>query len=146
MRGKEGRGGGGGGGGSAGSSASSKGQKDNARQRLRFPAAPRGERSRAAAGGCRAPREAHQADEAEATVPVDEDLAGLPVALEEALEIFLGDVGGQIAHEQAAALSVALLAGFEKAFDVDGEPTLLLLIPTLLARHQRHGRRLVLRL
>lgn len=83
----------------------------------------------------------HQANEAKATVPIDEDLARLPIALEEALEIFLGDISRQIPHEQPAALRVALLARFEKAFDIDGEPNLLLFISTFFARHQRHGRR-----
>lgn len=83
----------------------------------------------------------HQANESEAAVPIDEDLARLPVALEEALEIFLGDISRQIPHEQPAALRVALLAGFEKAFDIDGEPTLLLFISPFFARHYRHGRR-----
>lgn len=76
----------------------------------------------------------HQANEAKATVPIDEDLARLPIALEEALEIFLGDISRQIPHEQPAALRVALLARFEKAFDVDGEPSLLLFISTFFGR------------
>lgn len=77
----------------------------------------------------------HQANEAKATVPIDEDFARLPVALEEALEIFLGDISRQIPHEQPAALRVALLARFEKAFYIDGEPNLLLFISTFFARH-----------
>lgn len=77
----------------------------------------------------------HQANEAKAAVPVDEDLTRLPVALEKALEIFLGDISRQIPHEQPAALRVALLARFEKAFDIDSEPNLLLFISTFFARH-----------
>lgn len=84
----------------------------------------------------------HQADEAEATVSIDEDLAGLPVALEKALEILLGDISRQIPHEEPATLRVALLARFEKALDIDGEPNLPLLISaTFFARRQSHGRR-----
>lgn len=97
--------------------------------------------SGAAQGGGDRP-DPHQADEAEAPVPIDEDLAGLPVALEKALEILLGDISRQIPHEQPATLRVALLARFEKALDIDGEPNLLLHISaTFFARRQSHGRR-----
>lgn len=93
-----------------------------------------------------------QADEAEAAVSVDEDLAGLAVALKEPLEVLLGDVGGQVAHEEAAALRVRLLARLKETLDVDGEPHLLLgvvfggrrsgrrLLPGQPERHGRCGR------
>lgn len=90
-----------------------------------------------------------QADEAEASVAVDEDLAGLSVALKKALEILLRDVGGQVTHEEAAALRVRLLARLEETLDVDGEAQFLIRVllgrcgwrRLLAGQRQRHGRR-----
>lgn len=67
----------------------------------------------------------HQADEAEAAVAVDEDLAGLAIAFEQPLEVVLGDVRGQVPHEEAAALRVRLLARLEEALNVNGETALV---------------------
>lgn len=98
------------------------------------------------------PSAPHQADEAEAAVAVDEHLAGLAVALKQPLEVVLGDVRGQVPHEEAAALRVCLLARLEEALDVDGEAALL--GRPVLGGHggrgrlagkgERHGRRLAL--
>ena len=67
----------------------------------------------------------HQADEAEAAVAVDEDLAGLAIAFEQPLEVVLGDIRGQVPHEKAAALRVRLLARLEEALNVNGETALV---------------------
>lgn len=116
------------------------GVTDCARSESRRPAPARGDpppapRSRAPQPPAGPPR-THQADEAEAAVAVDEDLAGLAVALEQPLEVLLRDVGGQVAHEEAAALRVRLLARLEEALDVDGEARLLVR-PLLRGRGRR---------
>lgn len=96
-----------------------------------------------------------QADEAEASVAVDKNLAGLAVALKEPLEVLLRDVGGQVTHEEAAALRVRLLARLEETLDVNGEAHLLVrvllrrsgwrrLLPGQRQRHGRRGHRLAL--
>lgn len=98
-------------------------------------------------GGARpAAGDTHQTDEAEAAVAVDEDFAGLAVALEEPLEVLLGDVRGQVSHEEAAALRVRLLARLEEALDVDGEAHLLVRVVLrgrgrrrLPGQRERHG-------
>lgn len=95
------------------------------------------------------PPQTHQADEAEASVAVDEDLAGLAITLKEPLEVLLRDVGGQVPHEEAAALRVSLLARLEETLDVDGEAHLLVWVllrsrgwrRLLPGQRQRHGRR-----
>ena len=98
----------------------------------------------------------HQADEAEAAVAVDENLARLAITLEEPLEVLLRDIGRQVAHEEAAALRVRLLARLEEALNVDGEAHLLVRALVrgrgrgsgwrgLPSQHERHGgRRLAL--
>lgn len=62
----------------------------------------------------------YQADEAEAPVSVDEDLADVPVLGEHALELVLRDVHRQVPDEETRALGERLLAGLPKARDVQG--------------------------
>ncbi len=56
----------------------------------------------------------YQSYETKAFAFVDEDLAGLPIFCEQLLEIFLCDVVGQVADEQATPLCVGLLAGLQQ--------------------------------
>lgn len=56
----------------------------------------------------------YQTNETKAFAFVDENLAGFTIFAKQPLEVVLCDVVGQVADEQATALSVGLLARFQQ--------------------------------